>query len=47
MNECKHWDCNLKNNSCIGSGTVICPLCLKEPLNCKYENKDNCCDISY
>ena len=27
MNECKHWACNLKNNTCIGCITVICPLC--------------------
>ncbi|MDR4512090.1 MAG: hypothetical protein MRJ93_10355 [Nitrososphaeraceae archaeon] len=47
MNECKHWGCNLKNNTCIGCGTVICQLCLKEPFDCKCEKQDNCCDISY
>jgi hypothetical protein len=41
MNECKHSACNLKNNTCTGSGTVICPISLKEPLDCRCENKDN------
>jgi hypothetical protein len=45
MNECKHWACNLKNNTCIGCGTIICPNCLQEPFDCKCENKDNCCKI--
>jgi hypothetical protein len=46
MNECKHWGCNLKNNTCIGCGNVICPICLQEPSDCRCENKDNCCKIS-
>jgi len=41
----KHWVCNLKNNTCIGCGTIICPICLQEPFDCKCENKDNCCKI--
>jgi hypothetical protein len=32
MIECKHWACNLKNNTCIGCGAVICSICLKEHL---------------
>ena len=46
MNECKHWACNLKDNTCIGCGTVVCPICLKETSDCKCENKDNYCKIS-
>ena len=46
MNECKHWACNLKDNTCISCGTFICPICLQESLDCKCENKDNCCKIS-
>lgn len=38
----KHWAFNLKNNTCIGCGNVICPFCLKEPpSDCRCENKDN------
>jgi hypothetical protein len=40
MNECKHWACNLKKNTCIGCGTVICRICLQEPSYCKCENKE-------
>jgi hypothetical protein len=46
MNECKHWACNLKGNTCIGCGTVIYQICLKETSDCKCENKDNYCKIS-
>ena len=31
MNDCKHWACNLKDNTCIDCGTVICPNFLQEP----------------
>jgi len=31
MNECKNRACNLKDNTCIDCGTVICPNCLQEP----------------
>ena len=46
MNECKHWACNLKNNTCNGCGKAICPNCLQEPSYCKCDNKENCCKIS-
>ena len=46
MSECKHWACNLKNNTCIEYGNVICSICLQEQTDCKCENKDNCCKIS-
>ena len=46
MNKCKHWACNLKNNTCVGCGNVICSFCLQEPSDCRYANKDNCCNIS-
>ena len=39
MNECKYWTYNLKDNTCIGCGNVICPICLQEPSNCRCENK--------
>ena len=45
MNECKHWAYKLKDNTCIGCGTIVCPTCFKEPSDCKCENKDNCCKI--
>ena len=45
MNECKYWECNLKDKTCIGYGTVVCPICLQEPSKCKCENKDNCFKI--
>ena len=45
MNECKHWAYNLKDNTCIGCGTVVCPICMQEPFDCKCENKDNCCKM--
>ena len=35
MNECKHWTCNLKKNTCNGWGKAICPNCLQEPSYCK------------
>lgn len=41
--QCKHWGCNIKNNTCIGCGIIICSSCLKEPSQCKCENKDTCC----
>lgn len=42
-NTCSHWACNKADNTCVGCGAIICPICLKEPLNCKCENKDFCC----
>ena len=42
-NTCSHWACNKADNTCVGCGTIICPICLKEPVNCKCENKDICC----
>lgn len=41
---CKHWGCIVNNNTCTGCGTVICRLCLQEPLNCKCDIKDCCCN---
>jgi hypothetical protein len=41
--ECKHWACNKLNNTCVGCGAMICPVCLKESNSCKCENKDICC----
>ena len=46
MNECKHWGCNLKDNTCTGCGTLIFPICLQKPSDCKCENKDVCCKVS-
>ena len=46
MNEYKHWAYNLKNNTCIGCGNVMCPNCLQEQSYCRYDNKDDCCQIS-
>ena len=40
---CNHWACNKADNTCVGCGAIICPVCLKEPVNCKCENKDICC----
>ena len=40
---CIHWACNKADNTCVGCGAVICPTCLKEPMNCKCENKHICC----
>ena len=40
---CSHWACNKADNTCVGCGAIICPICLKEPVNCKCENKDICC----
>lgn len=45
MNQCKHWACNLKNKSCVGCGIIICPNCLREPSDCRCDNKDNCCKV--
>jgi hypothetical protein len=46
MSECKHWACNLRNNTCIGCGTTICPNCLEEPPDCRCDNKyDDCCKV--
>ena len=45
MNKCKHWACDLKTNTCIGCGNVICPICLKEPTHCNCENREDCCNI--
>ena len=42
-NTCSHWACNKADNTCVGCGAIICPICLKEPVNCKCENKDICC----
>lgn len=42
-NTCSHWACNKADNTCVGCGTIICPICLKEPANCKCEGKDICC----
>ena len=40
MKNCKHWVGNLKNNTFIGCGNVICPICLQQPVSyCKCENK--------
>ncbi len=44
MDTCKHWGCIVTSNTCIGCGAVICKLCLQEPLNCKCDNKDYCCN---
>ena len=46
MNKCKHWACNLKNNTCVGCGNVICSFCFHEASDSRYANKDNCCNIS-
>ena len=27
-----------------GCGTVICKLCLKEPIDCRCDDKDYCCN---
>ena len=43
VNDCSHWACNKVDITCVGCGAVICPVCLKEPVNCKYENKDTFC----
>ena len=40
---CSHWACNKADNTCVGCGAIICPECLKEPVNCRCENKDTCC----
>ena len=40
---CNHWACNKADNTCVGCGTIICSICLKEPQNCKCESKDICC----
>jgi hypothetical protein len=42
-NTCIHWACNKVDNTCVGCGAIICSTCLKEPVNCKCENKDICC----
>ena len=42
-NTCNHWACNKEDNTCVGCGAIICPICLKVPVNCKCENKDICC----
>ena len=42
-NTCSHWACNKEDNTCVGCGAIICPIWLKVPVNCKCENKDNCC----
>ena len=34
---------NQFNNTCVGCGVIICPVCLKESNSCKCENKDICC----
>ena len=31
VNNYKHWDCILKNNTCSDYGAVIFRFCLKEP----------------
>jgi hypothetical protein len=43
MGSCTHWGCAVGNNICIGCGVVICNFCLKEPKDCKCNNRDNCC----
>ena len=39
-NRCNHWACNKYNNTCVGCGTLVCPMCLKEPDDCRCENKE-------
>jgi|GEM_PF-5690263 len=29
MSECKHWACNLKNNTCIGCGNIYAQIVYK------------------
>lgn len=43
VNTCNHWACNKADNTCAGCGVIVCPICLREPVNCKCENKDTCC----
>lgn len=45
-NKCSHWACNKYNNTCVGCGTVICPLCLEEPYKCECDNKEECCKLN-
>lgn len=45
VNACSHWACNKADNTCVGCGAIICPVCLKEPVNCRCENKDTCCTL--
>ncbi len=30
VDNCKHWGCILKNNTCSGCGAVMCRFCMKE-----------------
>lgn len=39
VDNCKHWDYILKNNTCSGCGAVICRFCLKEPTNCTSDKR--------
>lgn len=43
LSGCKHWGCNKADNTCVGCGIIICPICLQEPNNCNCENKEECC----
>jgi hypothetical protein len=45
-NRCNHWACNKYNNTCVGCGIPICPMCLKEPDDCRCENKEECCSVN-
>lgn len=40
---CSHWACNKADYTCGGCDAIICPICLKEPVNCRCENKDARC----
>lgn len=39
-NACSHWACHREDYTCVRCGAIIRPKCLKEPENCKCENKD-------
>jgi hypothetical protein len=45
-NRCNHWACNKYNNTCVGCGIPICPMRLKEPNDCRCENKEECCSVN-
>jgi hypothetical protein len=40
VDNCKHWGCILKNNTCSGCSAVMCRFCLKEPTNCTSDKRE-------
>jgi hypothetical protein len=42
---CRHWGCNLSDDTCVGCGIRVCRSCLKEPIHCRCENKHECCKV--